>query len=129
MDLELPRVKIIADADQLSQVWMNVIGNAIKFTPAGGTYLYQLEPLNDRIRVRIQDSGIGIAASDQERVFERFYKVDASRQRESDGSGLGLAIVRKIVELHNGTIELKSEIDIGTLFIVTIPIVIYPTKK
>ncbi|MCY9694721.1 sensor histidine kinase [Paenibacillus alginolyticus] len=129
LDLELPRVKVTADADQLSQVWMNLLGNAIKFTPVKGTIHIQLEPLNDRIRIRIQDSGIGIAASDQERIFERFYKADASRHRETGGSGLGLAIVRKIVELHHGTIELQSEIDIGTLFTVTIPILIYPTKK
>lgn len=129
LDLELPRVKVTADADQLSQVWMNLLGNAIKFTPSRGKIQIQLEPLNDRIRIRIQDSGMGIAASDQERIFERFYKADASRHRETDGSGLGLAIVRKIVELHHGTIELQSEIDIGTLFIVTIPIQIYPTKK
>ena len=71
----------------------------------GREHIFELEPLNDRIRVRIQDSGIGIAASDQEWVFERFYKVGmCSRQREIDGSGLGLAIVRKIIELHNGTI-------------------------
>lgn len=129
LDLELPRVKVTADADQLSQVWMNLLGNAIKFTPSRGKIHIQLEPLNDRIRIRIQDSGMGIAASDQERIFERFYKADTSRHRETDGSGLGLAIVRKIVELHHGTIELQSEIDIGTLFIVMIPILIYPTKK
>ncbi|MDQ0916559.1 cell wall metabolism sensor histidine kinase WalK [Paenibacillus sp. V4I5] len=122
-------MKVTADADQLSQVWMNLLGNAIKFTPSRGKIQIQLEPLNDRIRIRIQDSGMGIAASDQERIFERFYKADASRHRETDGSGLGLAIVRKIVELHHGTIELQSEIDIGTLFIVTIPILRYPTKK
>jgi signal transduction histidine kinase len=129
LDLELPRVKITADADQWSQVWMNLLGNAIKFTPSQGTIRVQLEPHNDRVLIRIQDSGIGIAIADQERIFERFYKADTSRQRETGGSGLGLAIVRKIVELHHGTIEVQSEIDKGTQFTITIPIMTYPTKK
>ncbi|OPH57200.1 hypothetical protein BC351_25365 [Paenibacillus ferrarius] len=129
LDLELPRVKITADADQLSQVWMNLLGNAIKFTPPEGTIRIRLEPLNDRVRVRIQDTGRGIAAADQERIYDRFYKADSARQRETDGSGLGLAIVRKIVELHHGTIEVHSEMDQGTQFTVTIPVMFNPHKK
>ncbi|GGI45344.1 two-component sensor histidine kinase [Paenibacillus marchantiophytorum] len=129
LDLELPRVKITADSDQLSQVWMNLLGNAIKFTPSGGAIRIHLQPLNDRIRISILDTGRGIPAVDLERIFERFYKADAARERETDGSGLGLAIVRKIVELHHGVIEVHSEIDHGTRFSVTIPIMNYPNKK
>ncbi|NEW08683.1 HAMP domain-containing protein [Paenibacillus sp. SYP-B3998] len=129
MDMDLPRVKITADADQLSQVWMNLLGNAIKFTPAEGNIRIQIIPLTDRVRVRIQDSGIGILPEDQERIYERFYKADASRHRESSGSGLGLAIVRKIIELHQGTMDVQSEIDRGTTFTITLPILIHPTKK
>lgn len=128
MDLSLPRVKISADADQLNQVWMNLIGNAVKFTPVGGQIFVKLVPLRDRVQIWVQDNGIGIAEEDQGRIFERFYKVDQARQRDT-GSGLGLAIVRKIIDLHQGTIEVQSEQGKGTQFLVTLPILTYPVKK
>jgi signal transduction histidine kinase len=129
LDLDLPKVKITADADQLSQVWINLLGNAIKFTPPGGAIRIGLEPLTDRVRVQVHDSGIGILPEDRERIYERFYKADASRHREIGGSGLGLAIVRKIVELHQGTIEVRSEIDRGTVFTITLPILTHSSKE
>lgn len=128
MDLSLPRVKISADADQLNQVWMNLIGNAVKFTPVGGHIFVKLVPLRDRVQIWVQDNGIGIAEEDQGRIFERFYKVDQARQRDT-GSGLGLAIVRKIIDLHQGTIEVQSEQGKGTQFLVTLPILTYPVKN
>ncbi|MDR6548960.1 HAMP domain-containing sensor histidine kinase [Paenibacillus qinlingensis] len=128
MDLALPRVKIFADADQLSQVWMNVIGNAIKFTPTGGHIYIKLVPLRDRVQIWIQDNGMGIPEEEQGRIFDRFYKVDQARQRDS-GSGLGLAIVRKIIDMHDGTIEVQSEEGKGTLFLIVLPTTHSPTKK
>ncbi|BFT70590.1 ATP-binding protein [Paenibacillus sp. P36] len=128
MDLSLPRVKISADADQLNQVWMNLIGNAVKFTPVGGHIFIKLVPLRDRVQIWVQDNGIGISEEDQGRIFERFYKVDQARQRDT-GSGLGLAIVRKIIDLHQGTIEVRSEQGKGTQFLVTLPILTYTLKK
>ncbi|MBP1965248.1 HAMP domain-containing sensor histidine kinase [Paenibacillus aceris] len=128
MDLSLPRVKISADADQLNQVWMNLIGNAVKFTPAGGHIFIKLVPLRDRVQVWIQDNGIGMSEEDQGRIFERFFKVDQARQRDT-GSGLGLAIVRKIIDLHQGTIEVQSQEGKGSQFLVTIPILTYQLKK
>lgn len=128
MDLSLPRVKISADADQLNQVWMNLIGNAVKFTPTNGHIYVKIVPQRDRVQVWIQDNGIGIPEEDQGRIFDRFYKVDQARQRDS-GSGLGLAIVRKIIDVHEGTIEVQSELGKGTLFSVTLPILTYPPKK
>ncbi|MEI7025053.1 sensor histidine kinase [Paenibacillus sp. y28] len=129
LNLSLPKVKMTADADQLNQVWINLLGNAIKFTPPQGRIDVRLEPLTDRMKVMIRDSGIGIAKEEQERVFERFYKVDRARSRELGGSGLGLAIVRKIVDLHEGYIELRSEPGKGTVFIVTLPIRAYVSKQ
>ncbi|OCT12006.1 hypothetical protein A8709_29555 [Paenibacillus pectinilyticus] len=120
MDLALPRVKINADADQLNQVWMNVIGNAIKFTPKQGDIHIKLVSLRDRVQIWIQDNGIGIPEEEQSRIFDRFYKVDQARLRDS-GSGLGLAIVRKIIEMHEGTIEVQSEQGKGTAFLITLP--------
>ncbi|NOU86760.1 HAMP domain-containing protein [Paenibacillus sp. LMG 31460] len=128
MDLSLPRVKISADADQLSQVWMNLIGNAVKFTPPNGHIYVKLVPLRDRVQVWIQDNGIGIPEEDQGRIFDRFYKVDQSRQRDG-GSGLGLAIARKIIDVHEGSVEVQSEQGKGTLFLVTLPILTYLPKK
>ncbi|TXK86011.1 HAMP domain-containing sensor histidine kinase [Paenibacillus sp. N3.4] len=129
MDLALPRVKISGDADQLSQVWMNIIGNAVKFTPQGGHIYVKLVPLTDRVEVRIQDNGIGIQEEDQGRIFDRFYKADQARLRETGGSGLGLAIARKIIDKHQGTIEVQSEWGKGTLFIVTLPVMTFMPKK
>ncbi|KRE69873.1 sensor histidine kinase [Paenibacillus sp. Soil750] len=128
MDLALPRVKIFADSDQLSQVWMNVIGNAIKFTATGGHIYIKLVPLRDRVQIWIQDNGIGIPIDEQGRIFDRFYKVDQARQRDS-GSGLGLAIVRKIIDMHDGSIEVQSEVGKGTLFLIVLPTTHSPTKK
>jgi signal transduction histidine kinase len=129
LDVDLPRVKITADADQLNQVWINLLGNAIKFTPAYGKIRVSLEPLTDRVIVLIQDTGIGINEEDRERIFERFYKGDRARQRETGSNGLGLAIVKRIVDLHHGTIDVQSEPGKGTVFKVTLPILSYHSRK
>ncbi|MDF2663677.1 MAG: histidine kinase [Paenibacillus sp.] len=128
LDLDLPRAKLCADEDQLSQVWINLLGNAIKFTPEGGKITVAIRHGTDRIEVDIADSGIGISAEDSERVFERFFKADRSHQKRQSGSGLGLAIVKKIVTLHGGTIRVASEPGRGTIFTVELPSV-PPQKK
>ncbi|WP_289355851.1 HAMP domain-containing sensor histidine kinase [Paenibacillus sp. S-12] len=115
MELHLEPVTIVADEDLLSLVWMNVIGNSMKFTPEHGSITVTLSVSADgAIEVSIQDTGIGIPEQDMSRVFERFYKSDRSRRRDGNGSGLGLAIVYKIVSLHHGTVELVSSIGQGT---------------
>jgi len=129
LDLDLPRVKIVADVDQLNQVWINLLGNAIKFTPAHGKISVRLEPRTDHIRVLVQDTGIGIRKEDQERIFERFYKADASRQRDIGGNGLGLSIARKIIEMHQGFIEVQSKPGEGTLFTVVLPVMTRRQKQ
>lgn len=129
LQLDLPKVKFRADADQMNQVWMNLLSNAIKFTPAGGRILVRLTALTDKVKVLIQDSGIGISAEDQERIFERFYKADASRDKKTDGSGLGLSIVRTIVELHGGAVEVASKPGQGSAFTITLPIVSYSESQ
>ncbi|MEW9698560.1 sensor histidine kinase [Paenibacillus sp. SI8] len=129
LDLKLPRVKVSADADQLNQVWMNLFGNAIKFTPPHGEIGIKLEAHTDRVHVRIRDNGIGIGPEDQERIFDRFYKADHARQRDAGGSGLGLAIAKKIVDMHQGSIKVHSLAGEGTEFIVTLPTVSHQVKK
>jgi signal transduction histidine kinase len=123
IDLELAAaVKITADRDQLNQVWMNVLGNSIKFTPAGGHIEIRVSHSVNEICFVITDSGIGIAPEQLDYVFERFYKTDLSRNRDIGGNGLGLAIAKKIVDLHHGSIEMKSQVGQGTTVVVQLPI-------
>jgi two-component system, OmpR family, phosphate regulon sensor histidine kinase PhoR len=122
IDVALEKVQITADEDLLSQVWMNLLHNSIKFTPKGGTVKIALYPNSNKIQCTISDTGIGISDEDQGRVFERFYKADQSRTNSGGGSGLGLSIVKRIVEMHKGTIEVESKVGMGTTFIVALPI-------
>ncbi|ULL19557.1 two-component sensor histidine kinase [Paenibacillus sp. H1-7] len=124
MDVDLEEVTVHADEDMLSQVWVNLINNCIKFTPDKGTIGIHLQRLADSAVIRITDTGIGIAQEDLEHIFERFYKADKSRNRSgtSNGSGLGLSIVKKIVEMHHGSIQVQSRLGEGTTFTVTLPI-------
>jgi signal transduction histidine kinase len=119
--VELDELDITGDEDLLSQVWTNLIHNAIKFTPAGGMVRLDLHRQDGRIEVKISDSGIGIAEEDQGHIFERFYKADPSRERSRGGSGLGLSISQKIVELHQGTIAVQSRPGAGATFTVSLP--------
>ncbi|GKU79413.1 HAMP domain-containing sensor histidine kinase [Paenibacillus sp. L3-i20] len=104
-------VTILADQDQLNQVWMNLLGNSIKFTPPNGHIEISLTQSGNEIIIAITDSGIGIAPEQIDFVFDRFYKTDPSRNRNISGNGLGLAIVKKIITLHQGIIEIKSQTD------------------
>ncbi|BAH45170.1 two-component sensor histidine kinase [Brevibacillus brevis NBRC 100599] len=119
MDIDLEKVEIVADEDMLSQVWTNLLGNSIKFTEAGGKISVKLKTVNGEVLVKITDTGIGISKENQERIFERFFKADPSRNRTNSGSGLGLAIVKKIIDLHHATIVVESEEGKGTTFTIT----------
>ena len=121
MDIALDELEITADEDLLSQVWMNLIHNSIKFTPQAGSVKVTLHRHADQIEFKISDTGIGISEEDLPRIFERFYKADKSRTRSIEGSGLGLSIVKKIVDLHKGTIEVESKVGRGTTIIVYLP--------
>lgn len=121
MEVDLERVAIQGDEGLLSQVWVNLLHNAIKFTPEGGVIRVSLTSDQTNVCCRITDTGIGIAPEDQIHIFERFYKVDKSRERALGGNGLGLSLVKKIVELHDGQITPQSEIGKGTNFTITLP--------
>lgn len=116
---DLPSVR--ADAPRLEQVLVNLIHNAIKFTPPGGQVILSAQKEEDFIRFAVQDSGVGIPPDDLPRIFERFYKTD--RARTSGGTGLGLSISRHIVEAHGGRIWVESEEGKGSTFFFTIPLV------
>jgi two-component system sensor histidine kinase VicK len=110
-----------ADRDRVNQVLDNLIGNAIKFSPQGGTITLRLEDAGEMLQVSVSDSGIGIPQDQIERIFERFYQVDGSATRKFGGAGLGLAIVKRIVEAHGGRIWASSRLGQGSTFSFTLP--------
>jgi len=121
-ELNLKAVRIMADHDQLNQVWTNILGNSIKFSADGGMISVNMKQDIKNVTVQITDTGIGISSEDQKRIFERFFKADRSHSRKYGGSGMGLAIVKQIVSLHQGDIRVESEPGRGTTVIVTLPI-------
>ncbi|MFS0782584.1 sensor histidine kinase [Bacillus sp. 1P06AnD] len=121
MNADLSRVDICADEDLMSQVWTNLIHNAIKFTPHNGCISVSLKQTGREAIISITDNGIGISKEDQFHIFERFYKADQARERTKSGSGLGLSIVKKIVDMHQGSISVSSEPQKGTVFTICLP--------
>ena len=121
LDVFLPKIMICGDEDLLNEVLINLIHNAIKFTPENGYIGIHLSGNENEIEIKISDTGIGIAQQDQLRIFERFYKADKSRDRSLGGNGLGLSIVKKIIDMHGGKIKVESEIGRGTEFTVSLP--------
>lgn len=117
---ELPL--IVGDRNRLEQVMMNIVGNAIKYTPDGGCIRVTAGALPDTVWMEVSDNGIGIPEKDRERIFERFYRVDKARSRESGGTGLGLSIAREIVQRHHGTLALADHEGPGTTIRLTLPI-------
>lgn len=113
---------VIANPDWLKQVIINLVDNAIKYTPAGGKITISWRIDKEMVALRVKDSGPGIPPQDLPRIFDRFYRVDRARTRTAGGTGLGLAIVKFIIELFSGTVEAKSELGIGTTFIMRLPI-------
>jgi two-component system phosphate regulon sensor histidine kinase PhoR len=110
-----------ADASRIGQILVNVIDNAIRFSPAGGEVVVHVRPAAAEIVIEVADQGEGIAHVDLERVFERFYKGDRARSRGRGGTGLGLAIARHIAERHGGRMWAKSEPGKGAQLFLTLP--------
>ena len=121
LSLHLEKISYTGDESLLTQVWVNLLHNAVKFTPEHGSIEVSLsQNANDPV-FRIIDTGGGITDEDKLHVFERFYKADKARERSLGGNGLGLSLVKKIVELHGGTITVESLPGKGTTFIVILP--------
>jgi signal transduction histidine kinase len=99
----------------------NLIDNAIRYSHEGGHVSVDIDPGDDAVTLRVNDTGVGIPSKDIPRIFERFYRVDRARSRDTGGTGLGLAIVKHVVENHGGTMEVDSELGRGTTFRVTFP--------
>lgn len=118
----LDTVALKADADQLRQLLVILLDNAVKYTPPGGRIAIRLAQDDSTAILTIRDSGVGIAPEHLEHVFDRFYRADPGRGRDREGTGLGLAIARWIVEQHHGTITLESQLGAGTVALVTLPV-------
>ncbi|MBO4884165.1 MAG: HAMP domain-containing protein [Clostridia bacterium] len=112
---------VTGDASRLTQVFYNLMDNAIKYTGRGGTVRVELSRREKRAIVKVIDTGIGIPKEDQQHVFDRFYRVDKARSRDTGGTGLGLSIVKQIVLMHGGRIEVASEENKGSTFTVDLP--------
>ncbi|MNO14244.1 Alkaline phosphatase synthesis sensor protein PhoR [compost metagenome] len=120
--LELEAVEIAGAEELLVQAWSNLLHNSIKFTPEEGTVMISLKKTGQDAVVTMSDNGIGISEADQIHIFERFYKADKSRNRSLGGSGLGLSIVKKIVDIHQGSIVVSSKPGQGAEFTIQIPL-------
>ncbi|MFJ7827037.1 two-component system histidine kinase PnpS [Psychrobacillus sp. NPDC096623] len=116
-------IYVLGDLNRLIQITMNLLMNALTYSPEEKTVTISIDQNEKCGILRIQDEGIGIAKEEINRVFERFYRVDRARSRNSGGTGLGLAIVKHLVEAHHGLLEVESEVGKGTVFTVSIPLV------
>jgi signal transduction histidine kinase len=116
-----PGEPVCLDRDKISQVILNLLSNALKFTPAGGAVQMITAETPETVIIKIKDNGPGIAPEDLLYIFERFYRADQSRTRSTGGSGVGLTIAKAIVEAHKGTIAVQSEVGKGTEFTVSLP--------
>ncbi len=116
----LPKVK--GDLVSLQEVLQNLLDNAVRYTPSGGKVTVRAEAQNGEVVISVSDTGIGIPKADQERIFERFYRVDAARSRELGGTGLGLSIAKHLVEANGGRIEVQSELGKGSTFSIHLPL-------
>jgi two-component system sensor histidine kinase SenX3 len=117
---------LTGDAAALSTLTRNLLDNAIRYTDEGGHITLQIQTAEDSAgrgfaMLSVQDDGMGVPAADQSRIFERFYRVDKARSRDTGGTGLGLSIVRHVAESHGGKVTLESTLGVGSTFTVTLP--------
>jgi two-component system, OmpR family, phosphate regulon sensor histidine kinase PhoR len=122
LNLPSPLPDVAGDTRRLQEVLQNLLDNAIQYTLPNGEIILNADTHNDEVVLTVSDTGIGIPQSDQPRIFERFYRVDAARSREAGGTGLGLAIAKHLIEAHGGRIWVESEVGLGSQFHFSVPI-------
>jgi two-component system phosphate regulon sensor histidine kinase PhoR len=126
LTFRLDDVEVLANSDDLRLGFRNLLDNAIRYTAAGGTVKVEIRRQGAEAVLEVSDSGIGIPSRDLPRIFERFYRVDAARSRETGGTGLGLAIVKHVVERYGGSVEVASELGRGSTFTIRLPLADLP---
>jgi signal transduction histidine kinase len=114
-------VYVNGDSKRLRQVFANLIENGLKHSPPGCSVNVTIKSEGERVKVLVTDSGPGISQEDLPHIFERFYRVDKSRNRMDGGAGLGLSLVKSITEAHNGKVYVESVVNVGSVFIVDLP--------
>jgi two-component system sensor histidine kinase BaeS len=119
--VEGPSVVMQADADKISRIFVNLISNAVKYTPVGGSVKINFSQENENVIIRVEDTGVGISEKDLPYIFERFYRTDRSRNSRTGGAGIGLTIVKAITEMHHGKISVQSRVGTGTKFEILLP--------
>ena len=119
---DAPPINLSGDKELITRMILNLLDNAVKYTPAGGEISLALRRQNGNAELTVRDTGIGIAEADRQRIFDRFYRVDKARSRSLGGAGLGLSIVRWIVEVHGGDIRIDSAPGHGSTFTVDLPL-------
>lgn len=123
---EVDQAYVLGDRDRLKQLLLNLVDNAIKYTPEGGEVRMGLSKSEDRVHIYVSDTGIGISEEDLPHIFDRFFRVDKARSRAMGGTGLGLSIARSVVEAHGGDIHVTSKLGEGTTFYVSLPLYVPP---
>ena len=113
---------MLGDADKFDQILTNLISNAVKYSPSGGDITVKLRSDDDTLHLEVRDHGIGIPADRISRVFEKFERVDDRDTRQAGGTGIGLYLVKHLVERHEGSIRIESELGVGSNFIVELPL-------
>ena len=121
IECDLESIDSYLDKDKISQVIVNLLSNAIRYTNNGGKIFISSYKENNNLKIQFKDNGIGIPKENIKYIFERFYRVDESRSKNTGGIGVGLTIVKSIIDLHQGTIEVRSEVNKGSEFIVILP--------
>ncbi|HNG22221.1 MAG TPA: ATP-binding protein, partial [Candidatus Obscuribacter sp.] len=114
--------KIVGNYLQLLRAITNILTNAVNYTPEGGAVSVTSRLIEGKVSVRIQDTGVGIEPADLPHIFERFYRADKARTRETGGTGLGLAITREIIARHHGTVDVESTVGKGSSFTIQLPL-------
>lgn len=117
-----PGIRVLADRDRFIQVMVNLLTNAINYSKEETTITVVAKKMKNEVTIQVRDEGIGISPSELPRLFERFYRVDRARSRESGGTGLGLAIVKHLIEAHHGHVTVQSAVGIGTTFTIHLPL-------
>jgi len=122
LNVDVTPVRVAGSRRDVAIAIRNLLDNAVRYTGAGGTIRIELKAMGEVAVLKVEDSGVGIPTRDLGRVFERFYRVDAARSRATGGTGLGLAIVKHVVESHGGEVEAESELGVGSVFTVRLPV-------